>query len=413
MISTALSQNAKLAHIRKSLARRIAFVVASAAILAIAACASSSSAPSDPGSSTGAGSSSSPSATAASIVAQAQSALDPYYKIRVWPVPTTGPAAAAKKRIWIVSCGQQSPGCADGVADAETAAKAIGWSVSIYDGNFDTNNAYTTGIQQAIAAQANGVLLYGIPCDSVTQAVANAKRAHIVVLSTESCSGGYGLEYAPGYEGNPQFFYLSGQLAAWKVIEATDGKANVLFYNIVAEEDSVSEWAGFQNVMSRCQTCTVKEENVPLSQLSPALSAQVQSDLQANPGVNTIAVPYASVYDIGIGAGLARVNRKIFVMSGQQSTSLYTAIHNTSSNVTLATVTSTSPGQSSWAAIDAMNRAFNGSPMIPEGAFLGITDSTHNLPPSGQGFDGPGEQQFFTTSFPYQDTYEKIWKGNG
>jgi ribose transport system substrate-binding protein len=197
------------------------------------------------------------------------------------------------------------------------------------------------------------------------------------------------------------------------VIEETEGNANVLFYNIVAEEDSVSEWAGFQNVMSRCQTCTVKEENVPLSQLSPALSAQVQSDLQANPGVNTIAVPYASVYDIGIGAGLARVNRKIFVMSGQQSTSLYTAIHNTSSNVTLATVTSTSPGQSSWAAIDAMNRAFNGSPMIPEGAFLGITDSTHNLPPSGQGFDGPGEQQFFTTSFPYQDTYEKIWKDNG
>lgn len=371
------------------------------ALVATAACGSSDSN----------GSKSGDSSSAATSVTAAKEALAPYYKIRVFPIPTSGPTAAAGKRIWIVSCGQQSPGCAAGVDAGKAAAEALGWTVNVADGNFGQNDGYSKGIRQAVAAKADAVLLYGFSCESVTAAAKEAQDAEVKVVSTLACGDDGTLKIADDVANPVAYNQLAGELSAWKVIEETDGKANVLLYNISGEETSEASAKGFKSVIDKCSSCSVKQIDVPIQNLGPQLGAKVQSDLLANGNANAIQIPYASVYELGVKAGLARVNRDIFVMSAQQSTSLYTDMHS-SGKVTLGTVTTYSPGQESWAAIDQLNRLLNGEPVVPEGAFIGITDADNNLPAKGEVFEGSSQAEFFSTQFPYQDAYKKLWNGN-
>lgn len=386
---------------RRHLTRMVGVLATGLALASTAACGSSDSDSSKGGD----------DASASASVADAKEALAPYYKIRVFPIPTEGPSAAAGKRIWIVSCGQQSPGCAAGVDAGKTAAEALGWTVNVADGNFGQNDGYSKGIRQAVAAKADAVLLYGFSCESVTAAANDAQEAGVKIVSTLACGDDGTLTLAADVPDPVAYNQLAGELSAWKVIEETDGKANVLLYNISGEETSEASAKGFTSVIDKCASCSVKQIDVPIQNLGPQLGAKVQSDLLANGNANAIQIPYASVYELGVKAGLARVNRDIFVMSAQQSTSLYSDMH-ASGKVTLGTVTTYSPGQESWAAIDQLNRLLNGEPVVPEGAFIGVTDAENNLPAEGEAFDSSSESEFFTTKFPYQDAYKKLWNGS-
>ena len=70
--------------------------------------------------------------------------------VTAWEGPTTGPKAAGKKLIVVVSTDQRNGG-ARGVSEGvEEAAKVLGWDVRVIDGQGSVS-ARAAGISQAIA----------------------------------------------------------------------------------------------------------------------------------------------------------------------------------------------------------------------------------------------------------------------
>jgi len=77
-------------------------------------------------------------------------------------------------------------GCSRPVAGAVAAAQALGWKTKVFDGQFGADDAYDTGIRQAVAAKATAILLIGIDCNTAKAGLEAAKSAGIPVLGANS-----------------------------------------------------------------------------------------------------------------------------------------------------------------------------------------------------------------------------------
>src|SRR5581483_1555902 len=103
-----------------------------------------------------------------------QRILGQAYKGQAMAVPPTGPKGTAGKNVWNVACLQQIPDCAHASAAVIDAAKAIGWNLTTVDNKND---------QQVINAKADGIILTGIDCPAVKNALISAQQAKIPVIS--------------------------------------------------------------------------------------------------------------------------------------------------------------------------------------------------------------------------------------
>lgn len=362
----------------------------------------------------------SPSGSGASddqVVAKARSIVEQYQNIRVWPMPTKGPKGATGKNVWWISCGQASPGCAEATAQAQSAAKVLGWNMTVYDGKFGVNNAYTVGITQAIAAKADGIMLLGVQCGDVKQALTRAKAARIPVVTYqgEDCPGTQGLqtnvEFLPGHETAADFNYLVGQVLGHYLIAELNGKANVLYYNIIGDLGSNQEAKGLQEVIKQCSGCKYTQQDYPLNAVSPELASRVQADLISHQDANAVATPYASPFDIGLGSGIRRAGRKLLVASGSGSPAIYDSIRKQTNDVKIVALSNMVNSQGAWAVVDTLNRVFQNEPPVPGGGFIALTSLKHNLPTPGKNFVPDSVPDFFETRFDFVTAYTKIWTG--
>lgn len=355
--------------------------------------------------------------TSADVVAKAKATVTEYLQMRTWPVPTSGPKAVRGKNVWVISCGQSNPACAEISALAKAAGDELGWKTTTFDGNNGLNDAYSTGIRQAVAANAAAIVLLTVQCDVVKAALTVAQKANIPVVNV----GGAPCEGAPDLQHPYPFFSaeinsaaavwtLEGQIMAAQAIAYTEGKANVLYYNIIGVAPTIFAGKAMQKALEECAGCTFKQIDIPLSGLNPQLAAKAQADMLGNPDANVVAVGLAAIYDAGAGAGLVRSGRKLLVLSAGGSTSFYNSIKSAAATLTIQAITINQPG---WGAMDEMNRILAGSQIVPEGGYLGITDATHNLPPPDENFDGPSSvnSTFFTQTFPYRRQYIAVWNG--
>jgi ribose transport system substrate-binding protein len=127
----------------------------------------------------GSGTSSSADSAAAKAVADATAPISAY------PGPTSGPKAVPNKRLLVISCGMASAGCARPSLGAQTAAKAIGWEVSICDGKFDPQT-FNNCIDQAINQNADAMFLEGIDAGIVANSLRRARSKGLVAVSAEA-----------------------------------------------------------------------------------------------------------------------------------------------------------------------------------------------------------------------------------
>ena len=94
------------------------------------------------------------------------------------PAGTARPAAKGKK-IVVISSGQASISSSVPVGAAVEAAKALGWSATVYDEQL--NPASAPGlVRQAIASGADGIVLDATDCPTVKGAMEEAKAKGIV-----------------------------------------------------------------------------------------------------------------------------------------------------------------------------------------------------------------------------------------
>jgi ABC-type sugar transport system substrate-binding protein len=98
-----------------------------------------------------------------------------------WDGPKSGPKAAKGKTIIYVAQTMQNGGVAGAAAGVQEAAKAIGWTVRIIDGQ-GTPSGISAAMNQAVTLKADGIVVGGFDPATTKAEIAAAKKAGIPVI---------------------------------------------------------------------------------------------------------------------------------------------------------------------------------------------------------------------------------------
>jgi ribose transport system substrate-binding protein len=382
-----------------------------AAALLTAACSSSSSGSSgSPSDSTTSGG----STAAAASIAPFQTALQQYYKGTFTSPPTTAPTPPKGVKLWVISCGQASAGCAGPVAAVKAAADRLGWTVNVFDGNFGVGDAYNGGLRQAIAAQATAIITVGVDCNLAKTGYLAAQAAHIPVVGANSfdCSDpalhdGSSLfsatvQYTPQAPTAAATLEEVGRAKADWIIVHTDGKAQVINLNFSGITGGIYTNDGFVSEMAKCTTCKiVKTINfTPADTSDGVLKQEWASALAQYPNANagTVLSDGIITQDDLAQALQSDGRTKTFALVGEEGYA---------TNVQLVTDGDGEDAGAtydsnwlSWGAVDTLIRVLDHKPIVNEGMGVQVWDATHNLPAPDTNYGAPVD---------YQKIYETAW----
>ncbi|GAC1445505.1 MAG: hypothetical protein NVSMB55_26990 [Mycobacteriales bacterium] len=327
--------------------------------------------------------------------------------------PDSGSRPAVKgKKLVIISAGQASISSSIPVNAAEEAAKALGWSVTVYDEQLNPANAPGL-VRQAISSGANGIILDAIDCSTVKAPLeeAKAKGIKVVPIYAYDCNDRYAgaggtslfsgtVNYGPDANKNlGAFAEKYGYAQAQAVIAATGGKAKVVYFNDPTVTVLHYTGQGFLDGMKTCAGCTVVA-NVTFTglDLGPTLQQKAASVLLQHPEANAVKSPYTAATLLSIAPAITQSGRgsKLFVMGGEGFQPELDLLRNHQGVDAVMIAPSDWTG---WAAVDAMNSIFAGSAPAFSGLGWQLVDRTHNLPANGP----------FTPGIDFKAVYKKAW----
>jgi ribose transport system substrate-binding protein len=378
----------------------------------LAACGSSTSSPSS--TSSGASSTSSSSgASAGSGLAAAQKKLVALYKYEHFTAPpAVSPKAVRGKNVWEVNVGLALPASGLFANATKAAANALGWHLTIYDAKLQPN-LLQDGIHQAIAAKADGILLYNVNCIQARSAMVQAKAAHIPIVGAES------LDCSDSKPGDSSLFagkvgYTQGSFSNWVeamgraqadwVIAKTRGQAKVIDFAENDLQTTVILDAAFLQELKTCSTCQIARTVViAATDIGPTLQQKAQQAILQTPNANALVSPIDDYMTAGIGAAVVSSGRKgqlNVVAGGGYAANLDLVRHGRGQD---AGYISSIPWEG-YAASDTLNRIFAGQKqpvVVDSGNGIGIYDRDHNVPASGAA----------TVPINFAADYQKAWAG--
>jgi ribose transport system substrate-binding protein len=322
------------------------------------------------------------------------------------PPPTSGPPPAKNKTVWWMGCGNSVPACKLLSDQGAAAAKLLGWSFHVADGNLNQNGGYSTAKPDALVVQ-------GMDCSVIEQPLAEAKAQGVPVLGVQSVDCSAETPGAPSlipiqvlFSANAQtlkdYFASQGANAAKYLIAVTGGKAQVIanlgkggFYDYMDE--------GFLSTMAACSGCKVLANvqwvDADTAPNGPWIRAFTVA-LAKNPTVNGVFIPFDSLATTTGGLrAIKDSGLKPTVVGGNGNDPQFIqAIRD-------GDVTACTAAQDfrwlSYGAMDELNRYFNHQPSVLEGIGPTVVDLKHNLPPAGEGY----------TSNTWLPSYTKLWSG--
>lgn len=321
------------------------------------------------------GSGGSGSEGSAQAVAAAKAALAPVEKpVDAWTGPADSPPAVKGKKVWIISCAQAS-NCSIDTGGVDEAAKVMGWTTTIFDGQGDPAR-YNQGIRNAVAAGASGIVLVSIPTGLVQDGLRFAKNHGIPVVNTAS-------QDTKDTQTDPLVFAnvvhpwaaQGTWLGQWMVADS-NGSANVViirddeFSGVKLRQDKVVE------ELRKCPGCKVL--NQVQATIGDATSSRMTQITQSQidrfgPKLKYIVSPFGTVESFIVPAlkGAGRNDIKIVGYDGNRQQSSFCAQGSVGAIATTLLV------WTGWAGVDQMNRAFNGKPAVEENVkgFLATHDN--------------------------------------
>jgi len=322
--------------------------------------------------------------------------------------PTSRPAAKGKK-IVVISAGQAASSSSVPSNAAVEAAKALGWTVDLYDAALMPSN-YPGLVRQAIAANADGIILDAIDCQTVKQPLQEAKDKKIAIVPiyafdcNDSAAGGEAtglysanINFGPkatdpdafseSYGADQANYIIADTNNQAKVIAIQDSEFTVLHWTLEGFKSSIEHSNGSQIV----STLDVTTQDLTSGQIGP----KIQAEILKHPEANWIKSPYTYVTTLGIAPSLGDKAGTLKVMGGEGFKDELDLIRDnkiTASNV----ISSAWVG---WAASDTMNSVFNNQPPADSGIGWTMVDKDHNLPASGD----------FVPPVDYVAQYKKAW----
>lgn len=317
------------------------------------------------------------------------------------------------QNIWVLSCGQALESCAVPAQAATEAGEALGWNVTVFDGKLNPD-AYNAGVRQAIADKADGIVVVAIDCRVIYQALEQAHKAGLKIVSlysidcNEPPTNGPSLFDAEVIVGD--YTTTAEWASAWTkaradwIIAKTDGKAKVI--QIVQDDIQIVavDNVAFQEEMAKCAECEIVDEvKITVNDLGPSLTQKIQSALLQNPDANAVFAPYDGLILGGLGAGITAsgMAHDLQVMGGELFPSNVEIMRSGSGEEDAANAVSTE--WFAWAAMDDMNSVLQGKEPRPSGLGWQLVDMEHNLPEAGQPY---------VPLIDYQAAYERLWSGS-
>lgn len=356
--------------------------------------------------------------TSAEDLAAAKTFVEKAYAGTDGALPTSSPKPQPGKRLYILSCSQQAPGCANVANTVDSVAKQIGWETHILDGKLDAST-YPGLIQSAIAAKADAIFDVSVDCSAAKNAFQQAHDAgiKIVAFAAFDCNdplvegGGDSLfDHVVSFVGGQSlgdFVQNSlGAAAANWTIAQTDGKAEV----IEMREDDVlivkAYALGFEKAIAHCGGCVVHKVEVSgADYANGGLLKKAQAALARYPNADVMLAPSDGALLLGPSTAIKQSGRdvKLIGLDGLSDT-----IEQIKAGGPAQMIPGLASNWSAWAAVDDINRLLNGEPLVDAGIGYQIVDHDHNIPTTTPGYDSNVDDQGKPKQ-DYQANYLKIW----
>jgi len=304
------------------------------------------------------------------------------------------------KNLWFVSIGQGIEPTVVAADALEEITADLGWDLTVFDSKFDPSVALT-GIEQAIAAKADGIILWTLDCAAISNGLTAAAEAGIPTIAVESedCDPGEFSHVVRYGEDNADFlewFEGWGRTQAEWVIAKTEGEAAVILVDQtdLAVTQAVSR--GWTSAFEDCAGCEIVDvvEFVG-ADFGPALQTKIEQSLIENPQANALIPAYDAVMTSGGAAAVATSGRAgdLIIAGGEGSTEGIEQIHASKGGdgSTMQMCVGLNSGSEIYAAVDALVRVFAGDDPLAATTGIGyqVCDENANLPAEGGIYQPP------------------------
>jgi ribose transport system substrate-binding protein len=342
----------------------------------------------------------------AADVAHYQENLDAWYE-GTYKEPEAPEVKAPKgKDIWLVSAGMGIEYSVRVAEASRQAAKDLGWTVHVFDSKFDPNQMLT-GVQQAVVAGADGIVVTNIDCDYVKNAAKQASDAGIPIIGIEAqdCDPGlYG--HVVGYSGKASLadwlFDWGRAQAAWAIAK-TEGDAKVVLNTGTDSASTLGTSKGNKAEIEDCPTCeVVGDATYVAADFGPKLQEKIQQAMTKSPQANVFIPSFDAVMTQSGGAQALKATGRLdqlVVAGGEGSSAGIDQIH---SGQGMQMCTGQSGEWEAYSAFDALVRLFlDRDPAEADtGNGIQVCDKDHNLPENGEAYTPPVD---------FVAGYQKLW----
>jgi ABC-type sugar transport system substrate-binding protein len=319
-----------------------------------------------------------------------------------WTGPKTGPKAATGKTIYFVAQTMQNGGVAGAEKGVEEAAKAIGWTVKVLDGQ-GTQTGMAQAMSEAVTLKADGIVVGGFDPATTSDAIKAAQAANIPVI-------GWHAEATAGPQPDAGLFTnvttlrkdVSKISADWAIVDSK-GRGGVVVFSDFSIPFAHGKSDEIVAELKTCPSVTLlKYDNIPIGNSTSTLMQSETAALLAKFGkkwTQSISIN-GSLYVTPIAtamraAGLKGSDYPHNVGAGDGSTDEYSRIASGS----YQSVTVPEPlNQEGWQIVDEFNRAFNNV------AATGYVPATHLVTKANIGNATSWDPQN-----GYRNIYKKIW----
>ena len=317
-----------------------------------------------------------------------------------WAGPTSGPKAATGKQIVFVAQTLTNPGVAGAAKGVEEAAKAIGWTSRVIDGQGDSAGI-SAAFGQALALKPAGIVVGGFDPNSIKAQITQANTANIPIVGWHALSD-------PGPSADPKLFSNVttpvsdvAKISAQWIISKSNGNAGV----VVFTDNSIPFAAGkatmLETALKTCSSVKVLQvENIPIPdagtrtpQEFSSLVSKLGTAWNYSVAINDLYFDNAAtpLRAAGKDGGGAPFN----VGAGDGSAAAFQRI--ASKQFQAATVPEPL-NQEGWQIVDEFNRASNSSAASGYVPAVHVTDISN-----------VGSSTAWDPANGYQDAYKKIW----
>lgn len=346
-----------------------------------------------------------PAATDATVtVAQAQEMVAKATLGAVpWSGPETGPRSQRGKSIAIVAEDMRNGGIVGVAQGAREAAKAMGWTLRVFDGA-GSPDGRAKAFADALAANPDGLILCG--------ADALENKAALAVFADKGVPvvGWHAGERPGPIDGTPMAMNVTtdplevARITAMAAVAQSNGKAGVVILTDSRYSIAMAKAKAMENVIRACRECSLLEvRDVAISESREKMPAITTELLQRHGKRWTHALAINDIYfDYAVAtlASSAIPRDGISLLSaGDGSASAFLRIQEKN----YQTVTVAEPlNVHGWQVIDELNRLMAGQPVS------GFVAPVHLVNADNIAFDG-GKKLLYDPSNGYRDIYRFQW----